>query len=59
MGYEDDMEDYYDEQMDKPTYKITYTVPNGTYYANTMLGLLWEVGTHRLLHLLKHGRWMD
>ena len=43
----------------KPEYKITYNVPNGTYYANSVWGLVWEVYSHRLKHLFKHGRWMD
>ena len=36
-----------------------YTVSNGTYYANSVWGLIWEVYSHRLQHLIKHGRWMD
>ena len=43
----------------KPEYKITYNVPNGTYYANSVWGLVWEVYTHRLKHFFTHGRWMD
>ena len=43
----------------KPKYKIKYDVSNGTYYANSIWGLMWEVYTHRLWHLFRHGRWMD
>ena len=43
----------------KPKYKIKYSVPNGTYYANSIWGLVWEVYSHRLHHLFRHGRWMD
>ena len=61
MGYEGDMEEYHQELKMKEQfkYKFTYTVPNGTYYANSIWGLLWEVYTHRLRHLFTHGRWMD
>jgi len=45
--------------MSEQKYKIKYKVSNGTYYANSMLGLLWEVFCHRLNHLIKHRRWMD
>jgi len=43
----------------KPEYKIVYTVPEGTYKAYSIWGLMWEVFTHSLWHLRKHGRWMD
>ena len=59
MSYEDEMQEYYDEMKDRCEYKITYTVSNGVYYANSIWGLMWEVYTHRLWHLFKHGRWMD
>ena len=39
--------------------KATYTVPAGTYESETLFGLVWEVFTHRLHHLIKHRRWMD
>ena len=59
MGYEDEMQEYYEEIADTKKYKISYIVPNGTYYANSIWGLMWEVYTHRLWHLFRHGRWMD
>lgn len=39
--------------------KCVYTVPEGTYEAKTMVGLVWEVCKHRTWHLFKHGKWMD
>ncbi len=59
MSYEDEMQEYHEEMQDRCQYKITYTVSNGVYYANSIWGLMWEVYTHRLWHLIKHGRWMD
>ena len=59
MSYEDEMIEYHDELTDRMQYKITYTVSNGTYYANSIWGLIWEVYSHRLWHLIKHRRWMD
>ena len=57
MGYEDEMNDYYDEVNKKSYY--TLTVPAGTYSSNNIFSLMWEVFTHRLWHLWKHRRWMD
>ena len=37
----------------------TLHVPAGTYSANTLLGLLWEVFTHRLWHLYRYHDWRD
>ena len=31
----------------------------GSYYANSLTVLLWEVLKHRLWHLFKHGKWID
>ena len=59
MGYESDMDEWYDELKMKKTFKATYTVPAGTYEAPTLWRLCWEVFKHRLHHLIKHGRWMD
>ena len=59
MSYEDEMQEYHEEMQDRCQYKITYTVSNGVYYANSIWGLMWEVYTHRLWHLFRHGRWMD
>ena len=63
MGYEHDMDDYYEEKWQKKnmkkTYKIRYDVPAGTYESNSLMGLVWEVLKHRCWHLFKHGRWMD
>ena len=57
MGYEDEMNDYYDEVNKKSYY--TLTVPAGTYSSNNIFQLMWEVFKHRLWHLIKHRRWMD
>jgi len=43
----------------KPKYSIKYTVSSGVYHANSIFGLVWEVYTHRLWHLFKHGKWVD
>ena len=63
MGYEHDMEEYHESKLlendESDTYKIVYNVQNGTYYANSIWGLVWEVYSHRLWHLFRHGRWMD
>ncbi len=34
-------------------------VPAGTYSSDNIFSLLWEVFTHRLSHLRKHGKWID
>jgi len=34
-------------------------VPTGKYYSDNIFSLLWEMFTHRLHHLIKHGRWID
>ena len=39
--------------------KYTLLVENGTYYANSILGLLWDVLTHRFEHLMRGDGWMD
>ena len=39
--------------------KAIYKVPAGTYEAETLIGLIWEVFKHRCWHLWKHKRWMD
>ena len=61
MGYEGDMEEYHQEMKLKEQfkYKFTYTVPSGTYYANSMWGLLWEVYSHRFSHFIKGEGWKD
>ena len=58
MGYEDDMQDYYDEIKNKISY-YTLIVPTGTYTSDNICLLLWELFTHRLWHLWNHRRWMD
>ena len=37
----------------------TLKVPVGTYEADNIFSLLWEIVKHRVWHLLKHRRWMD
>ena len=39
--------------------KAQYHVPAGTYEADSLIGLVWEVLKHRMWHLIKHNRWMD
>ena len=34
-------------------------VPVGKYTSDSLMGLVWEVFTHRLWHLFKHRRWTD
>ena len=36
-----------------------YECKAGVYKSDTLFGLLWEMFTHRLCHLRKHGKWMD
>ena len=63
MGYEHDMDDYYEEKWErenmKRVYKIVYTVPAGTYTSDSLLSLLWEIFTHRLWHWRKGHGWKD
>ena len=48
-----------DKKCDRrePYYQLK--VPAGIYTDNNIFGLMWEVFTHRLHHLIKHRRWMD
>ena len=39
--------------------KYTLLVEGGTYYANSMIGLFWEMITHRFKHLMRGDGWMD
>ena len=59
MGYEDDMEDYHDNKLQIVDCKYTLLVSEGQYTSDSLIGLMWEVFTHRLSHLWKHRRWMD
>ena len=48
--------------MSRDRYKYTLLVnnPNGdAYFADTIVGLLWEMFKHRLEHLRGDGVWMD
>lgn len=36
-----------------------YECKTGVYESDTLVGLLWEMFTHRLWHLKEHGKWMD
>ena len=47
------------KQIQKQKHAFTYPVPAGTYEADSMIGLLWEVFKHRTWHLLTHGKWID
>jgi len=59
MSYEDEMEDYHNEKLQIMDCKYTLLVSAGSYTSNSLIGLMWEVFTHRCSHLLKHGRWVD
>ena len=60
MGYEDEMQEYHDE-MSNTTNESYYQlkVPAGTYSSDNIFSLMWELCSHRLHHLIKHGRWTD
>ena len=58
MGFEDEMDEYYDEIFSEKCY-YQLIVPTGTYSADNIFGLMWEILKHRLYHLFKHGRWID
>ena len=45
--------------MDTEEYKYTLLVGNGAYFANSIIGLIWEMLTHRFEHLIRDGQWMD
>tara|TARA_R100000315_G_C5113819_1_gene65024 strand:- start:204 stop:341 length:138 start_codon:yes stop_codon:yes gene_type:complete len=41
-------------------HKYTLLLSNGdAYFADTIVGLLWEMFKHRLEHLRRDGVWMD
>ena len=40
-------------------YKYHLNVSAGTYYANTLIGLMYEVLTHRCKHWIKGEGWRD
>jgi len=39
--------------------KYTLLVGEGAYFADSFIGLLWEMLKHRFYHLREHGIWMD
>ena len=41
------------------TSRYKLITPGGTYYADSLLVLFFEVIKHRFWHLVRHGRWMD
>ena len=45
--------------IDTTEYKYNLLIGDGVYYAQSVWGLFTEVFTHRLHHLIEHGRWMD
>tara|TARA_B100000287_G_scaffold398604_1_gene416138 strand:- start:10 stop:186 length:177 start_codon:yes stop_codon:yes gene_type:complete len=58
MGFEDEMQEYHDEVFrEKHYYELR--VPSGIYSSDNIFSLMWELFSHRLHHLIKHGRWMD
>ncbi len=59
MGFEDEMEEWQNDIKSTQRYKCIYRVPEGTYEAESIWGLVWEVFKHRTWHLFKHGRWTD
>ena len=40
-------------------YKYKLLTDNGTYFSDTVIGLLWEMFKHRLEHLRSDGKWID
>jgi len=40
-------------------YKYKLEVAAGSYYANSLLGLWWEVMRHRWFHLRRGDGWVD
>ena len=47
------------KDIDIIDYKYTLLVEGGTYYANSLLGLFWDILKHRFQHLWGDGKWMD
>ena len=47
------------EDIDIVDCKYTLLVKDGTYFANSIIGLFWEMLKHRLEHLRRDGKWMD
>ena len=43
----------------KPKTEYKYTCPAGNYTSNSIVGLMWAIFTHRMWHLVSHGKWMD
>ena len=48
---------YYCNPLEMSYYKLK--VPAGSYEADSLPRLLWEVFKHRCWHLWKHKKWMD
>ena len=45
--------------MVRDKYKYKLLTDNGTYFSDTVIGLLWEMFKHRLEHLRSDGKWID
>ena len=58
MGFGDEMDEYYDEIFSEKCY-YQLIVPTGTYSADNIFGLMWEMTKHRFWHWRKGHGWMD
>ena len=45
--------------IDTVEYRYTLLVGKGTYFSDSIFGLMWEILTHRFKHLIRDGKWMD
>ena len=48
-----------DIDIDTAQCKYTLLVGKGTYFSDSIFGLLWEMFTHRFQHLMRGDGWMD
>ena len=48
-----------DIDIDAVQCKYTLLVDKGTYFSDSLFGILWEMLKHRFEHLRRDGKWMD
>ena len=48
-----------EQTIDTSEYKYTLLVGGGAYFADSLIGLFWEMPTHRFQHLMRGDGWMD